>query len=147
MTVTPVLAGLKEDLLSAVRKCARVVRCGLVGLTALLASGCGDEAPNAPDEDAPPAASTFDSAVPRAWFELALTLTRTTPGFTPPVASRAFAYEGIALYEAVVPGIAGHRSLRGLVHGLIVLPELPHDANVHWPSAANAALAFMMRSL
>ncbi len=114
----------------------------------LALSSCSDLEPAAPEPETPlPPAASFDSSVPRAWFDLALTLTRTTPGFTPPVASRAFGYEGIALYEAVVPGVPGHRSLRGIVNGLIAMPELEHDANVHWPSAANAALAHIVRSL
>jgi hypothetical protein len=51
-----------------------------------------------------PNASAYDAEVPTAWFDLALVLVRTTPGFSPPVASRAFGYAGVALYEAVAPG-------------------------------------------
>ncbi len=40
----------------------------------------------------------FDAEVATAWFDLALTLTRATPGFSPPVASRAFGYAGLTLY-------------------------------------------------
>jgi hypothetical protein len=119
---------------------------GVWGATALALASCSDlEAPE-PDAPAPPA-STFDSSIPRAWFDLALILARTTPGFTPPVASRAFGYQGLTLYEAVVPGTPGHRSLRGIVNGLVVLPELEAGANAHWPSAANAALAYIVRAL
>ena len=118
------------------------------GCVAVLLASCSDLEPVAPEPESPvPPASSFDSSVPRAWFDLALTLTRTTPGFTPPVASRAFGYAGVALYEAVVPGIPGHRSLGGLVNGLTALPHPPEGAHIHWPSAANAALAHMMRSL
>jgi hypothetical protein len=55
-----------------------------------------------------PSAGRFDAQVPTAWFDLALRLVRTTAGFTPPVASRAFAYAGITLYEAIVPGMPGY---------------------------------------
>src|SRR5262245_54521838 len=63
-------------------------------------------------------AGRFDAQVPTAWFDLAVRLVRTTPGFTPPVASRAFAYAGITLYEAMVPGMPGYRSLEGQLPGL-----------------------------
>jgi hypothetical protein len=72
-----------------------------------------------------PGPSAFSAEVPAAWFDLALDLVRTTPGFSPPVAARAFAYAGIALREAVTP--------RGLAY--------------HWPSAANGALATIFRLL
>jgi hypothetical protein len=65
-----------------------------------------------------PPASAYSAEVPAAWFELALDLVRTTPGFRPPVASRAFGYAGVALYEAVVRGMPGRRSLVGPLNGL-----------------------------
>jgi hypothetical protein len=42
-----------------------------------------------------PRPEEFDSEVPAAWFDLAAFLVRTTPGFSPPVASRAFGYAGV----------------------------------------------------
>jgi hypothetical protein len=80
-----------------------------------------------------------------AWFDLARTLVRTTLGFTPPVASRAFAYAGLALYEAVVPGSRRHQSLQRVMPGLRV--PSPGDERLDWPAVANAALASMMRLL
>src|SRR5919106_314796 len=56
-------------------------------------------------------ASAYGAEVPAAWFELAMDHVRTTAGFTPPVASRAFGYLGVAVYEAVAPGMPGRRSL------------------------------------
>jgi PAP2 superfamily len=87
----------------------------------------------------------FDAAVPTAWFDLSRTLVRTTPGFTPPVASRAFAYIGVTLYEAVVPGSRRYRSLRLVLPGLHVRQSAGED--LHWPTVANSALASMMRLL
>ncbi len=98
-----------------------------------------------------PAAATssapedLDAAVPTAWFDLALTLTRTTPGFTPPVAARAFGYAGVTLYEAVVPGSRRYRSIADELPGLRGLPR-DHRGD-RWPVVANAALAGIMRSL
>src|SRR5262245_4379262 len=87
----------------------------------------------------------FDSTVATAWFELVGTLVRTTPGFTPPVASRAFAYAGVALYEALVPGSRRYRSLEGELPGLR-LRDWP-DRRLDWPAVANSTLAAMMRLL
>ncbi len=86
-----------------------------------------------------------DAAVATAWFDLARTLVRTTLGFTPPVASRAFAYTGLALYEAVVPGSRRYQSLQRVMPGLRV--PSPDDDRLDWPAVANAALASMMRLL
>jgi hypothetical protein len=87
----------------------------------------------------------YDAEVATAWFDLALELTRTTAGFSPPVASRAFGYLGLTLYESVVGGMPKHQSLEGQLNGLVGLPEVrgPH----HWPTVANAALAAMAREL
>jgi PAP2 superfamily len=91
-------------------------------------------------------ASAYSAEVPAAWFELALDLVRTTPGFSAPVAARAFGYAGVTLYEAVVPGIPGRRSLAGRLNGLARLP-CPADVAYHWPTVANSALAHILRCL
>lgn len=94
-----------------------------------------------------PATATFDSSIARSWFDLALTLARTTPGFSPPVASRAFAYQGVALWETVRFGITGARSLAGQLEELTVLPRPLAGKAYHWGAAANAVLARMQRLL
>src|SRR5512133_1785091 len=65
-----------------------------------------------------PSASAYPAEVPLRWFDLALELVRTTPGFSPPVASRAFGYAGVALYEAIAPGITKRASFAGVLNGL-----------------------------
>jgi hypothetical protein len=99
------------------------------------------------DDPSAPRAGRFDAKVPTAWFDLALRLVRATPGFTPPVASRAFAYAGITLYAAMVPGMPGYRSLEGQLPGLAGLPRDAGRAGLHWPAAANAALGAILRDL
>jgi hypothetical protein len=94
-----------------------------------------------------PGAGEFDAEVATAWFDLSLELVRTTAGFTPPVASRAFGYAGIALYEALVPGMEGFRSLAGVLAGLDPPPAAGRNHAYDWPSVANAALASILRSL
>ena len=91
-------------------------------------------------------ASRFGSDVATAWFDLALDLVKQTPGLSPPVASRAFGYAGVTLYEALVPGMPGHRSLAGQLNDLSAAPG-PADPANHWPTVANTALASILRSL
>jgi hypothetical protein len=91
-------------------------------------------------------ASRFNSEVPTAWFDLALDLVRETPGFSPPVASRALGYAGVTLYEALIPGMAGYESLAGQLNELGAGVG-PADPAHHWPTVANAALASILRSL
>ncbi len=89
--------------------------------------------------------ASYSSEVATDWFRLVLHLVQTTPGFSPPVASRAFGYLGVALYEALVPGMWGYRSL---AHKLNSLPHFFSLFNraCHWPSVANATLAASARS-
>ncbi len=94
-----------------------------------------------------PGATRYDAEVATRWFGMSLDLVRETPGFTPPVASRAFAYLGVALYETVQPGLAGHRSLVGQLNEFTSAPKVNWWAAYHWPSAANAALASLTRQL
>ena len=59
-----------------------------------LAAACAWTSAPAPAQPAAPAArpaSAFSAGVANEWFSLALLLTQQTPGFSPAVASRAFA--------------------------------------------------------
>ena len=82
-----------------------------------------------------------DAAVATEWFALVLDLVKDSPGFTPPVASRAFGYMGVTLYEAVAPGLDGYQSLASQLNGLGVMPTPEPSQSYHWPSVANSALA------
>ncbi|HEX6474373.1 MAG TPA: vanadium-dependent haloperoxidase [Candidatus Limnocylindria bacterium] len=95
----------------------------------------------------PLAAAEFDAAVPTAWFDLVGRLLKGTPGYTPPVASRALGCLGLGLYESLVPGMPDHRSLAGVVNALGPMPAAGKNAAYHWPAVANAALASMARGL
>lgn len=101
-----------------------------------------------PAAAAPPhlPSSSYPSAVATDWFDLLGELVRTTEGFSPPVASRAFAYAGVTAYEAVVAGSPGHRSLVGQLNDLQALPR-PHGGPYHWGAAANTALGVVARGL
>lgn len=124
--------------------------------------GCGDQGPMSAAEDPEAAklvvspgkaggfadrgaATHFSAEVPMAWFELANGLFA-SERFTPPMSSRALGYAGVALYEAVVPGMPGYQSLAGQLNELGPLP-LPKGRNYHWPAVANAALAAVMKGM
>ena len=92
-------------------------------------------------------AQDYSASVATEWFSLALLLTQQTPGFSPPVASRALAYLGLTLYESVVPGMPQHQSLAGQLNELQSLPWAQPDEALHWPTVANAAMATMTRMM
>lgn len=119
------------------------IGCGV--LLVALSAGCGDNDPASPNVFPPAGASS--SEVPRAWFDLYLTLTKETAGFTPPVASRAFGYAGVALYEALVPGMPEHQTLAGQLNDLEPLPAPEAGTDYDWPTVANSVLASMARHL
>lgn len=90
-------------------------------------------------------AAQYDAHVPLAWFKLYLRLAKETKGFAPPVVSRLFGYAGVALYEAVVPGMPGYQSLVGQLSDLPPLPQPRAGNTYHWPTVANATLAEIAR--
>jgi membrane-associated phospholipid phosphatase len=92
-------------------------------------------------------ATAYSSNVATEWFSLALQLTQQTPGFSPPVASRALAYLGLTLYESVQNGIPNAQSLAGQLNELQSLPTTQPDEALHWPTVANAAMATMTRMM
>ncbi len=92
---------------------------------------------------------TFSSEVVQQWLNRQLAMFRLPlpPGTGAPSADRAFAYTGIALYEAVVPGMPAYQSLSGQLTGLPAMPETEPGKAYHWAASANAALAAISRSL
>jgi hypothetical protein len=58
----------------------------------------------------------------KTWYDVMLELVRHTATYTPPVASRTFAYLGVAAHEALCSGHAGLKSLAGQLKGLQPLP-------------------------
>jgi hypothetical protein len=115
-----------------------------LGLAALAGAGWtregrGEDWPARPGD-------AYPGDVATAWFDHALDVVRTTPGFSPPVAARALGYAGIALYEAIVPGLPRHRSLAGQLRDLRPPPPAGTHA-YHWPTVASTALATLLRHL
>lgn len=62
--------------------------------------------------------SNYDATIAHDYFELSGKMTKETPGYSPPVAARAFGYTGLTLYESVIHGMPGSRSMAGVVNGL-----------------------------
>lgn len=96
-----------------------------------------------------PQAKTFTSDVVVRWLNQQLNMFRLplAAGATAPSADRAFAYAGVAVYEAVVPGMPGYQSLGGQLNGLPTLPSKESGKTYHWAASANAALAAINRNL
>jgi PAP2 superfamily len=59
----------------------------------------------------------LETKIAMAWYDLALELVRHTPTYSPPVASRAFGYLGVVLFEAVADDSSSLRSLSGQLRG------------------------------
>jgi len=67
--------------------------------------------------------------------------------FSPPVASRIYAYSAAAAYEALRPGYPGYRSLAGQVNGLKPTPEPEAGQEYCFPLASVTALMKVGRHL
>ncbi len=97
-------------------------------------------------------AGAFAAAVPAAaadnrtevlgnWYRMILELVRHTPTYTPPVASRSFAYTALIAYEATASGDGALRSLAGQVRHLPPPPPREDGATYDEDAILNAALA------
>jgi hypothetical protein len=119
----------------------------LAGLTTV---GMGVAGLSSPAAAAPatstPGTGTYSGDVAVQWFERLRQLVRVTPGFSPPVAARAYGHAGVTLYQAVVPGMPMHRSLVGQLTNLTWTPGGAVERG-QWPLVANAALAEITRRL
>jgi PAP2 superfamily len=89
----------------------------------------------------------FSHGVATQWFDLQLTLIPETPGFTPPVVSRALGYTTLTLYESLVNGMPHYRTMAGIVQELDPLPLPEKNKSYHWEVVANAAQAVICQAL
>lgn len=86
--------------------------------------------------------------IPDAWYTLAIKLVRTVPNQNiAPIAARAFAYIGLAMYESVAPGMPKYQSIQKQLNGLPTLPKINCGDFYFYPASANAALANMMHHM
>src|SRR5690606_20469387 len=85
-------------------------------------------------------------AVIHDWYRLVLELVRHTPTYSPPVASRAFAYLGVTAYEATASGDASLATLAGQLNGFEAVPVRAANAVYDEAVVLNAALAFTAKN-
>lgn len=94
-----------------------------------------------------PSRATEPKDVIQTWYRLVLELVRHTPTYTPPVASRAFAYTGVTAFEAVAGGNAELQSLAGQLQGLEDVPQREAGQVYDEGLVLHAALASSTRHL
>jgi hypothetical protein len=92
-------------------------------------------------------ATQYPSTIVNDYNATILNLVKTTPGYTPPVAARAFGYIGLTLFEAVQPGMPGYASFSGVLNEFDGVPQPNQLATYHWPTVANSALSTIVDSL
>jgi hypothetical protein len=68
------------------------------------------------------AATADPPTIVRDWYTMALNLTRHTATFTPGVAARAYAYIGVAAFEAIASGSDKLQTLAGQLNGYTATP-------------------------
>lgn len=64
-----------------------------------------------------------------------------------PEAARVYGYVGVAMYEAVMPGIPDNNSLGGLLNGLPQLPDIEPKVQYDWVSSMAGALGVVIPGL
>jgi hypothetical protein len=91
---------------------------------------------------------TYSSDVAVKWMSMQVKQMREYPPTIGNVLySRHYAYSGIALYEAVVPGMPSYQSIASQLNGLTGVPKTVPNVDYHWPASANAALAAINRAM
>lgn len=113
----------------------RVVRTFWVVVAVLL---CGATIAAAQQPVSEPARSRHALLV---WHRLVLELVRHTATYSPPVASRAFAYLGVTAFEALATGSDGLHSLAGQLNGLTPAPAREAGQTYDGAVVVQAAMA------
>lgn len=92
---------------------------------------------------------TFASTAVVSWINLQLQMLKVPlpVGTAGQATDRCEAYCGIALYEAVVPGMPAYQTLSGQLTDFPAMPSTEPGKAYHWAASANAALAEMNRRL
>jgi hypothetical protein len=89
-------------------------------------------------KNALPYTKQYPADVATAWYTLLTQMARTKP-YANPQALRIYAYSGVALYEAVVPGMPSYQSIFTYITGNRL--EVDHKKDYYWPACANSAMA------
>ncbi len=83
----------------------------------------------------------------QTWYSLALELVRHTATYSPPVASRTFAYLGLVAFEAVASGGGALQTLAGQLPDLKPLPARLRDHKYDEANILHGALQFAVLQL
>ncbi len=98
-----------------------------------------------------PAGAQSNSTDPReillTWNHMVLQLTRHTPTYSPPVASRTYAYLGVTAYEAVASGSDKLQTLAGQLNGLAPLPQRETGAAYQEAVVLEAAMSAVIKKM
>ncbi|MEO8608556.1 MAG: vanadium-dependent haloperoxidase [Chloroflexota bacterium] len=95
---------------------------------------------------ASPLASELDAAPATAWIQL-LYQRVFADKVNPPAAARLYAYAGITMYQAVLPGIPGNRSLAGQLTDMPETPAIEAGVVYDWSAAATGALSVVIPAI
>lgn len=85
--------------------------------------------------------------VEQTWTNMVLLLTRHTPTYSPPVASRTFAYLSIAAYEAVAAGSDDLQSLAGQLNALTPGPTREIGAQYDEAVVLEATMSTVVKAM
>lgn len=92
-------------------------------------------------EHRPNMTKSYNADIINVWTPVINESIRQTEGYTITVSARATAMIGLALYEAVVPGMPEYSSMNLQIDGLQSLPTVNNLKTYDWEIAANAAIA------
>lgn len=90
-----------------------------------------------------PLASLHPATVAVQWFETLFQIVKAERTL-PPAAARLYAHLGVALYEGVVKGVPGARSLGGQLNRLGALPNASSKTALDWPTVATASASTVL---
>ncbi len=89
----------------------------------------------------------YDVKFAYKWADFTLKLVKGTPGFSPPVASRAIGYAGLTMYESAVFGSNTYQTLAGQVNNLKKLSKAETDQKYNWAICLNSAEHQILKEL
>jgi len=114
-------------------------------LFSMAIASCRVEEPNVIYQP-PPELSHEPANVALQWANMTLFTIRFSAFNTPTYSSRSLGYLGLAMYESIVPGDPGHRSMSGQLSRLI-LPKAEAGASYQWILSLNAAQHTLLKLL
>ena len=110
-------------------------------------TSCKTSDPDPTPRSEPDLLVAYDQSVALDWVKLQLQLTKTTAGFGPPVAARAYALAGLTMYESLVPATTDHVSMAGQLNALDELPKPQTKQTYNWAVCLIAGQAGILKNL